>query len=317
MLVIGAWAWFLYGQLNELRSYPWQIAPASFIFGVGWGAVYFAGLGLCWTLLLRTMGGAARRVGLVAGTNLWLTTMLSRYIPGNVWHIVGRMALAERINVKPTQIMASATVEQMLVLMGAVALFGLCVPFWRGGTGSEIWLLLLIPIGLILLHPRVMGAALLWGARRFGHTALIWPYRFGEMVGLLFAYAGAKLAAGVALFILLRGLTSAGPGEFAALIGAAALSWVIGYVSLLSPSGLGVREAALTALLAQLYPLPVAIVASLVYRLVLTLGEVVAVVISLALVRLPLAAFQIPTRVEAGGEKASQPVAKDLGEESL
>lgn len=278
--VLAAWGWFLRGQLDELRRYPWQVEPAPFVGGALWGAVYFAGLALCWTLLLRTMGGAARAVPLAAGAHIWLSTMLARYVPGNVWHIVGRVALADRLGVSRGQVMASATVEQLLTLMGALALFGLSLPLWRGGAGPEAWLLLLVPAGLALLHPRALGAMMAWAALRLGRPELAWPYAYPTMLGMLGAYAVANLAAGAALYVIVGALAPVGPGQAAFLAGVAALSWAVGYLSFLTPSGLGVREAALAALLAQAFPLPVALAASLAHRLALTLGEAIAVAAS-------------------------------------
>ncbi len=276
LVVLLAWGLFLYSQLAALRAYPWQLAPHAFLAAVAWGALYFSGLGLSWTLLLRTMGGAARGVALAAGLRIWTGTMLSRYVPGNIWHIVGRVALAERLGVSRAQVLASASVEQVLTLLGALAVFALSLPFWRGGAGEERWLLLLVPAGLALLHPRLLGAALRVAAARLRRPALAWPYSYAAMLALLGAFTLANLSAGVALYVTVAALVAIGPGQAAFLLGAAALAWVVGYLSFLTPSGLGVREAALTALVAQVAPLPVAIVASLLYRLALTLGEIVA-----------------------------------------
>lgn len=276
-LVLLAWAWFLWGQLDELRHYPWQLGALPLLISVGWGALYFAGLALGWTLLLRTMEGAAARVGLLAGSYIWLSTMLARYVPGNIWHIVGRVALAGQLGVSRSHVATSATVEQLLTLMGAALLFGLSLPFWGFGAGAELWLLGLLPLGLIALHPRIFGALLAWAAQRLKRPDLVWPYRYRTMLGLLAAFTLVNLAAGLALYVLIAALVPVGIEQLPFLVGAAALAWALGYLSLLTPSGLGVREAILTTLLAQVVPLPVAIVGSLLHRLALTLGEVVAV----------------------------------------
>jgi hypothetical protein len=283
-LVLAAWGWFLRGQVAALRTYPWQIEPGAFAGAAVLGGIYFAGLALCWTLLLRTTGGAARRVPLAAGARIWLSTMLARYVPGNIWHIVGRLALAGRLGVGRGQVLASATVEQLLTLLGALAVFGLCLPFWRGGAGGAAWLLLIVPAGLAGLHPRVLGGALDLAAARLGRPELAWRYRYSELLAALAGYALANLAAGLALVAVLGGL-GVRPLPLAPAIGGAALAWAVGYLSFLTPSGLGVREAALTALLAQHIPLPAAIVGGLVHRLALTLGELLAAGAALALGR--------------------------------
>jgi hypothetical protein len=274
--VLCAWAWFLRNQLGALQAYQWKAAPLSFAGAVGWGALYFIGLAVSWTLLLRTMGGAARQVALADGARIWTGTMLSRYIPGNVWHIVGRVALAGSLGVSRTAVAASASVEQLLTLLGALAVFALSLPFWRGSAGPEQWLLLLIPLGLGLLHPRIFGALLAGAASRLGRPELAWNYSYGEIMRIFGAFALANAASGAALWVTLAALMPVEAGQLAFVLGAASAAWAAGYLSILTPSGLGVREAALTAMLAQVYPLPAAILGSLVYRLALTCGELVA-----------------------------------------
>ena len=53
----------------------------------------------------------------------------------------------------------------------------------------------------------------------------------------------------------------------------------IGYVSLITPSGLGFREGALAWMLSSFFPAPVAVALSLVTRLWSTAGELLGVVL--------------------------------------
>lgn len=276
LIVVVAWGWILRAQLGELRAAGWRVDVGTLAVAVACGALYFAGLALSWTLLLRSMGGAARAVPLAAGVLVWTSTMLSRYVPGNIWHIVGRVAFAGRLGVARGQVVASATVEQLLTLLGALAVFGLSLPFWGGAPGGQAWLLLLVPVGLVLLHPRVMGAGLGVAARLLRRPELVWSYSYREMVLLVGVFTLANFASGLALLAVLAASAPLGPGEAALVIGAASLAWAVGYLSFLTPSGLGVREAVLVAILAQILPLPAAVAGSLVYRLALTLGEIVA-----------------------------------------
>ncbi len=276
--VLVAWLIFLRGQIVALQRYPWQLAPLPMALGVGWGTLYFAGLAYCWALLLHQNTASSGQ--LAAAARIWLLSMITRYIPGNVWHILSRVALADQIGVAAGRVLSSATIEQVLTLLGALALFGLTLPFWGIAAGAQAWLLLLLPLGLALLHPRVMGAALIWAAAKFKRPELAWHYSYRQVLVLLLAYVAANLCAGLALWTLLLGLTPVRSDQVALVIGASALAWAVGYLSFLTPSGLGVREALLTTLLAQVYPLPVAIVGSLLFRLVLTIGEFLAVLVA-------------------------------------
>lgn len=275
-VVLAAWGWFLASQIDALRALEWRVGPLPLAAAVACGALYFAGLAASWTLLLRSTGGPARAVPLGSGVQVWTDTMLSRYVPGNIWHIVGRLAFAERLGVSRGQVAASATVEQLLTLLGALAVFGLSLPFWRSGAGDRAWLLLIIPAGLALIHPQALGRAVGLLARALRRPELAWPYAYGEMLLIVGAYTLANLASGLALLAVVAATEPVTPGAAAFVVGASAAAWAVGYLSFLTPSGLGVREAALTAMLAQVFPLPAAAAASLVYRLALTLGEIVA-----------------------------------------
>jgi len=284
-VVVIAWLFFLRSQLDALQEYSWQIDPLAFGTAVVFAACYFAGLAFCWALLLhRTSATSPAALGLIA--RIWLRSTITRYIPGNVWHILTRVAFAGQLQVSATQVLVSSSVEQLLTLMGALAVFGAMLPFWDLWPGTQSWLLLLLPIGLALLHPRIFGAALVWAAQRLGRPALAWQYRYRDLLLLLSAYYCVTLTAGLALYIVLNGLTVVQVAHLPLVIGAAALAWVVGYLSFITPSGLGVREAILVTLLSQIVPLPIATLSSLLFRLVLTLGEVVAVLLASLIDRL-------------------------------
>jgi hypothetical protein len=289
LAVLLAWLLFLRGQLDALREYEWQIAPLAFGVSVAWGAIYFVGLAFCWALLLRHIGRAETNVALVPAARIWLRSMMTRYIPGNIWHVLSRVALAHKLHVSATHVLTSASVEQVLTLLGALSLFGITLPFWSiTPDTTQIWLLLLVPIGLLLLHPRIFGTLLSWAANRLQRPELAWQYTYGELLLILLAYIGATFFSGLALFTVLWGLATVQLSQVLLVTGAAALAWAVGYLSFLTPSGLGVREALLVALLAQIYPLPVAIVASLLFRLVSTLGELLAVGVGMGYARIGL-----------------------------
>jgi uncharacterized membrane protein YbhN (UPF0104 family) len=57
------------------------------------------------------------------------------------------------------------------------------------------------------------------------------------------------------------------------LAGGFPLAWVIGFVTLFAPSGLGIREAVATALLAVFVPVSVAGVIAVAFRLFQVLAE--------------------------------------------
>jgi hypothetical protein len=276
LVVVLAWALFLHTQFEAVRSVQWQIDLATLISASVCGAVYFLGLALVWGILVQEMSANRQHVSrswVLAAARVWLLSMVTRYLPGNIWHILSRVALAGQLGASRSQVLASATIEQGLTLIGAFSLFGLSLPFWRGEEPRYSWFLLVIPCGLFALHPHCLGRMLAWLAQRTQRPELVWNYRYCTMLGLVALYALANLWAGLGLVILLTALHPAAVSHGVFIVGSAALAWAIGYLSIVTPSGLGVREGVLTLLLSQIAPLSVVVVVVIWYRLALSLGE--------------------------------------------
>jgi glycosyltransferase 2 family protein len=271
-----AWAAFLVAQLDQLRSLQWQLNPAALSIAIVCGACYFASLACCWALLLHQQASQTERAKLAwlwAAVQVWLRSMSTRYIPGNIWHILSRVTMAGDLGVTRSQVVSSATIEQLLTLLGALSLFGLSLPFWQVEEQRYNWLLVLIPIGLLALHPRCLGRLLAWLARRFRRPELAWNYPYRNMLVLTALYSIANGWAGVGLVVLLGTMYPPTLDHSMLVIGSAGLAWAVGYLSVITPSGLGVREGVLTLMLSQIAPLPIAIASALLYRLTLSLGE--------------------------------------------
>jgi len=292
-LVVGFWLWFVVRNGAELVTYPWQVATAgsaaALVLAGGAAMLYFLGLALGWTLLLRRMG---EPMPWGRGARIWFSSTFMRYVPGNVWHVVGRVVLGGAAGASRTRLLVSTTVEQVLTVLAAVVVFALSLPAWPAGSlpllgegqggGWTVWLLALVPLGLIALHPAILERSLNLALRlaRRGRPPLDLRLRYGDILLLLIWYAATTALSGLSLCLVVTGLTSLPLAHWPMVTGIAAGAWAIGYLSFLTPTGLGVREGAMTALLALIVPLPVATVASLLARLVSSLGEAVWVAVA-------------------------------------
>lgn len=284
IIPLGAWGFFLFEQFDQLQSYEWKISQPGLIGSLFLGTIYFLVMALGWALLLYNMAGIKKVAALptVKGMRVWLLTIMSRYLPGNVWHVVSRMAFADKLSVGKAQILSSSTLEQGLAVIGAMLLASLSLPFWPLAAMPQEWaptfilLMVLFLLGLALLHPRIMEPILRWTAFRLRRPELNWKFEYRTIIQFVLIYALAAFFAGLTLVAVMAGLGEFRTTDMIFIIGCSALAWVIGYLSFITPSGLGVREGVLTVLLALVYPLPITIVASLLFRVVLTLGEFVA-----------------------------------------
>ena len=242
---------------------------------------YFLGQAVGWVLITRALGYPLE-IG--AGAAVWLLSMPARYVPGNFWHVTARVRLAQRHRVPAEGVLAASTLEQALALLSAGSLGVAWLPHWSG-MGSIIWLAASLLLCLVAIQPPVLAAALRLASKMLRKATPRFPFSYRHIVPLAAWYILVNTANGTAFFLLAD--TAAHPQleRWPLLVSAYCLAYVLGYISFLTPSGIGVREAALAAMLSISMPMPAAIALSLLSRLASMGGEAAAVL----LVGLPLA----------------------------
>ncbi|MBS7457724.1 glycosyltransferase [Coralloluteibacterium stylophorae] len=199
--------------------------------------------------LLQGFSGEAR-VG--DGAAAWAASVLTKYVPGSVWHIVARGALLSRLGVRPAAVLATGVIEQTASL----------------GSASMIALALLAPgaggvLGGVAVAGVVAGIAVV--------AAWLVPApprarRARSIAAAIFLYALAMLpfAAGYLM------LTS--PPDVRTFLGWLFAGTASGVAVFVTPGGVGVRESVLAA---ALQDLPGLLAIALVARLLIVASEVV------------------------------------------
>lgn len=193
-------------------------------------------------------------------------TQVAKYLPGNVAHLIGR-GLYLRGNAVSDGGIVKATLLELAVIplgaavtivcLGSLGFFSDLVPWlpriaWYGSAA-----ILCCAIGLAVLFPdRVPGIAL-----RQIHKVL-------PAVGLAAIFMLCLGGTFAAVFNLL----SEAPA--AVLAGAGIVAWLVGYLTPGAPGGIGTREATLIALLSFLNQEDTVLIATAMFRVVTTLGDV-------------------------------------------
>src|SRR5690606_36966716 len=90
------------------------------------------------------------------------------------------------------------------------------------------------------------------------------------------------LALGVHAWILLKPLAHDAP-SFALAAGAFALAWLVGFLVVVAPAGLGAREAALVVILASVATQPQALAVALLSRFAMTIADAVGLLAGFAM----------------------------------
>jgi uncharacterized membrane protein YbhN (UPF0104 family) len=290
-LPVAIAAFFLY----KVKDYNWQILTAD---AARWNywllAVAFLGFmlqelsfGLIWQSVLKRLG---YRLDLRVCLRIYLASEFVRYIPGNVWHVLTRVLWTGKYGVPRPIAFASMTVELITKLAAGAIVFALSLLFWGSANalGSLFQSSLILVLGgvsfialLVVLHPRILNSLLNLALRILKRDPIVLSLRYSDILLVTLMWCASWFVAGCAFYVMLLALWPATPlAALPVCIGIYAIAWDFGFVTFITPSGLGFRELAIGVLFALALPfVPGALVAviALLSRVVSTFAELLCV----------------------------------------
>jgi hypothetical protein len=204
--------------------------------------LFYALNALGWDLILRALG---HRIGVGRAQVAWGQPMLARYVPGSVLYVLGRVLLSERAGVPRRITVASIVYEQALSASSAIV-FAAYFFVDHPDLQDDPWrwaFLLLIPLAVALLHPRVFGPLANRVLKAFGREPLPKVIRMREIFVLLGFYLLCWCVMAVGVYCVARSVTSVSADELLTVGSAQALGYVAALATLVAPAGLGVRDA--------------------------------------------------------------------------
>lgn len=191
---------------------------------------------------------------------------VGKYLPGAIWGYLSAFHWGLRAGIPP----AGTTYAQVGLIVAesatAMALGGIALTWILGGVAPAA-----------LLAGAMLGGVA-WVGVRLGLRWLGQVCYGGQLptraIAALFGWIVLHWLAFVGGYWLLLGTLWPVTVADAALAAALhAVAWLVGYWTLVVPGGLGVRELVHATLLASVLPTPIALVAPLLTRLWLTLGD--------------------------------------------
>lgn len=275
---------------REVESQPiqwdihWEFIVASLIVTWAMYGVLIWG----WRTVLQ---GWREYIKIVDAARIWTISSLGAYIPGKLWSIAGMALMAQQRGISPAAATGSAVIMQLIsIATGAVLALALIgAPLLDrvlgsvGSIGAAALALLALVGAISLTSPSL--------ARRIGFVLgrpeAIKPVEPEALAGAILANLVAWAGYGIALQLLVLGTLKGVELSWATATGAFAASYIIGYLALLLPAGLGVREAVLVTLLTPTIGPEAALALAAASRVVLTVNQVGAAVPFLLLKRPP------------------------------
>lgn len=270
----------------ELERHPFSLRielliPAGFLYLIAhcfWGSFW-----------VRLLHGQQIPVSWYAGLRCYFVSQFGKYMPGKAWVILMRVGmLRHHAHAHPIPVAVTATYETLSSMAAGAILAAVLLPYLGvlpveiSGQTAALIAVGALPIGLGVLNKLAARIA----RKRRGPDARPLPAPSIRLLaqGLLHGVSGWCLL-GLSLAFVIRAIE---PGvaplaqTYAADLGAIATSYVAGFVVLVAPGGLGVREWVLQVTLAPQFAetlgapaaARLAVVIALVLRLTWTAAEV-------------------------------------------
>lgn len=288
LLLFGRQLWILYQGLPVSYFASITLPPLLLAF-----ALYILGYLIqivAWWLLMGYLGHSLPLRPIIEG---YLLSFLPRYIPGSVWGYLGRNEwLSQQYQVPYSVSSLASVIETLSFLIGALGLL-------------LLWMTPL-PLRFITLMGLIVTLCMIWILSpwvyaRFVRVELpstpVTPSKLWSQAAILLAgstlYALFWVVHGAALIAVAWATSSHYQIDLGTASFAASLAWSIGFLTLIAPAGLGVRETTLVSLLttsAALSDSDAALIA-VVSRVMLIGAEVTLILISFTLNRLSLRFF--------------------------
>jgi len=237
-------------------------------------------IGSTWATILKHRD---HRVSTTRALSWYFTGQLGKYVPGGIWAVVGRAEMAVRGGTQRSDAYVSTGVSMMTTYLASAVV--ICAGSLLSWTYPIVGISLLIGgvFGLALYaQPSIHSAVLRLSMKFLPNGIVLAPWK------VLLRYTALHTPA----WILMSLSTSITAAAFGAQISITemffytATSWLIGFVAIGVPGGIGVRESVFTALATPTIGAPLAVSIALASRFVFIIADIVGALISNTIVRL-------------------------------
>lgn len=257
-------------QWDSIKSFEWQIKPTWLLLSALLMWLDFVLLFQLWRIVLRAISGHELRFA--SAYRILTLSNLGKYVPGKIWTITGMVYLVglEGVPAKPA-LVSSALHQAFTLIPGAVfATSVLGVGIW--GTVSPWAVGFGMAIGILLLYPPLFRWLLNTGLRVFGRDPISFELSFAKAFGLFWLYVAAWVLYGASFWCMNLGI-GLPDAPFWPVSAAYCAAYIVGFVAIFAPGGLGVREGVLAITLAPFVPTGLAAAVAVVSRFWMTIVE--------------------------------------------
>jgi glycosyltransferase 2 family protein len=229
---------------------------------------------LAWRTMLADLGATlpartARRV--------FLLGQLGKYLPGSVWSFVAQAELA-RDHAVSRRVTVTGGVLGLLLAVGTGVVVAFVTLPLGGGVDALLaywWVVLVVPAGLVFLHPRVVGPLLDRVLRLLRREPLVRRPSYRGMLTAAGWYTLNWVLLGLHCWLLMLGFGAPAAASLPVAVGGLTLAFCLGLIVVPAPAGAGVREVALVLAFGPVLGHGASLAVALISRIMLTVLDFV------------------------------------------
>ncbi len=276
--LLGFLVWNILQNLPLLSSIRWHFSFLDLLILILFLLPIHFINGYSWHIIVKSIGGKVR---LFEDLKVWVFSSLSRLIPGGLWQYPARVLLLSKNG--PSKTVASeAVIIDALMNLYIGSFIVLISIFWIKLTIIETFGKLVLVISLILTFlvvifasSRMLTKLVNLYTKTTGRNITVTNLKVKYLPLICLLFFGQFFFSGMVLFYLSRGFVDLNLANIPLFVSIFTISWLIGFLSLFAPGGLGVQEISIATLLSTSVHIsfPLASLIAVLFRILLYICE--------------------------------------------
>lgn len=243
VLIFGFLVVTVVSQWSEIRKEGIEFDLFWVLPGMIAIGLYYLGGAALWGRILGLLGN---QVTPGETQRIWAVPLLVRYIPGSVLFLLARILMAERVGV-PRRVTTAGIVYEQAVSVSAALTLSIYFLIAHPDLG-DVWIrwatLAMVPILIILLHPRIFGPVSTRILEALGREPLPQTIGFPQVLTLYGTYVLLWGLMGLGVFMVAKSVHFLSLGDLPYVAASQTIGFLAAVVSAVVPAGLGVRDTA-------------------------------------------------------------------------
>ena len=269
-------------SFSQIINFSWKFNYLSLGISFFLLFIYYFLRVVAWSFIIKNLGAMALSRNKLF--KIYYITFPAKYVPGKIWIFLARLYMLGREDVPEAKAFKSIVWEFLLFLITGGLLFLFSLLFWKKTIGISS--IALVPTIIILIYlsfyPSSWFKIVDFLVRKIKRVSYPCDVELSKVAisKLLIIYLFLWLISGVAFYFLINSIHTVPFADLIIIIGIYPISWVAGTLFFLTPSGIGVSEGVMAGLLSFYFPLPIAVVISVLSRIWVGMGEAVCFIIA-------------------------------------